>query len=495
LTLFLAGRGRQWGKNSSKSNTRTWGSSDGTSFSRSRSGGDSTTSGWSEGVHKRPLLNPDEIGRLLARVDDRRRPGYPGLVLALVPGEHPLLARRVNYFESPRFLGFFDPHPNHSPPPTLAELGNRTIQELSKMPGRLALFLREVFGVAARVTRTALVIGAIVGGAYFLRRYELPNFNPLQSLASIRSPAPGVATTSLEDLRSWGTISPSETDSVAFSPDGQTLASGLDDGTIRLSEATSGRLLHTLIGASGSVNCVAFSPDGHTLASGSENKLVRLWDIDNNPLKYTLVGHSRHVNSGAFSPDGRTLASGSDDGTIRFWDTASGQLVRTITAGVAVESVAFSPDGRILASGGGEYHPPQVQLWDTATGRLLRTLSGPSNMVLGVAFSPDGRVLASGGVDETVRLWDVASGSLMRTIKMNSVILFVAFSPDGRSVAAASMSLVFWDVASGRKLNTLDVPYVSLNSIAYSPDGRIVASGTAKGIKFWGVANAEEASR
>ena len=125
LTLFLAGRSRQWGKNWSRSRTETWGRSDGTSFSRSQSGGDSTNSGWAEGVHKRPLLNPDEIGRLLARVDDRRRPGYPGLVLALVPGEHPLLARRVNYFELPRFRGYFDPHPNHPPPPTLADLAQR----------------------------------------------------------------------------------------------------------------------------------------------------------------------------------------------------------------------------------------------------------------------------------------------------------------------------------------------------------------------------------
>jgi hypothetical protein len=90
--------------------------------SRSRGTSDSTTEGWSDGIHKRSLLNPDEIGRMLARVDDRSRAGHPGLVLALIPGEHPLLARRVNYFESQRFLGYFDPHPHHPPPPTLAEL-------------------------------------------------------------------------------------------------------------------------------------------------------------------------------------------------------------------------------------------------------------------------------------------------------------------------------------------------------------------------------------
>jgi type IV secretory pathway TraG/TraD family ATPase VirD4 len=105
-----------------KAHQRSWGRSSSGSRSSSRGESSSATEGWGEGVHKRPLLNPDEIGRLLARVDDRRRPGYPGLVLALVPGEHPLLARRVNYFESPYFLTYFDPHPNYPPPPTLAQI-------------------------------------------------------------------------------------------------------------------------------------------------------------------------------------------------------------------------------------------------------------------------------------------------------------------------------------------------------------------------------------
>ncbi|HTV88820.1 MAG TPA: type IV secretory system conjugative DNA transfer family protein [Stellaceae bacterium] len=119
-------------KQSSTGQTRSW------SSSRSRGSSASATEGWSEAVHKRPLLNPDEIGRLLARIDDRRRPGYPGLVLALIPGEHPLLARRVNYFESPRFIGYFDPHPNHPPPPTLAELAadaaRRAAEQVEPLP-------------------------------------------------------------------------------------------------------------------------------------------------------------------------------------------------------------------------------------------------------------------------------------------------------------------------------------------------------------------------
>lgn len=106
--------------------------SHGTSRSTSRS--NSKTDGWSEGVHKRPLLSPDEIGRFLSRIDDRSNPAYPGLILALTPGQHPLAARRVNYFQSPKFEGYFDPHPDHPPPLTLAELEARDARRKELLP-------------------------------------------------------------------------------------------------------------------------------------------------------------------------------------------------------------------------------------------------------------------------------------------------------------------------------------------------------------------------
>ena len=113
---------RQYGNNRSTSTSRTKSDSTGTSSSRSDSRSFSATDGWSESVHKRPLLNPDEIGRFLSRIDESRHPAYPGLLLAIMPGQHPLVARRVSYFQSIHFEGLFDPHPDHPPPPTLAEV-------------------------------------------------------------------------------------------------------------------------------------------------------------------------------------------------------------------------------------------------------------------------------------------------------------------------------------------------------------------------------------
>jgi type IV secretory pathway TraG/TraD family ATPase VirD4 len=106
-------------------------------LSASESLSDSLTEneGWAESVHKRALLNPDEIGRHLGRIASKDDPLYPGLAVILVSGERPLLVKRVNYFESPRFRGLFDPHPNHEPPPRLADHRKRlaAMEELSKL--------------------------------------------------------------------------------------------------------------------------------------------------------------------------------------------------------------------------------------------------------------------------------------------------------------------------------------------------------------------------
>ena len=201
---------------------------------------------------------------------------------------------------------------------------------------------------------------------------------------------------------------------VAFDPQGRTLASGSRDNTVKLWEAASGKLLHSLAGHAQAVWSVAFDPQGRTLASGSDDKTVKLWEATNGQLLHSLDGHTDSVHSVAFDPQGRTLVSGSRDKTVKLWEAASGQLLRSLVGHTdSIVSVAFDPQGHTLASGS---YDNTVKLWDPASGRLLRTLEGHNDAVEAVAFSADGRLLASKSKDHTIRVWNCATWETVAVI-------------------------------------------------------------------------------
>ncbi|KAK3360107.1 HET-R [Lasiosphaeria hispida] len=281
--------------------------------------------------------------------------------------------------------------------------------------------------------------------------------------------------------------------SVAFSPDGQRLASGSDDETIKIWDPASGQCLQTLQGHRDSVQSVAFSPDGQRLASGSGDETIKIWDPASGQCLQTLQGHRDWVRSVAFSPDGQRLASGSDDKTIKIWDPASGQCLQTLQGHRGwVWSVAFSPDGQRLASGSRD---KTIKIWDPASGQCLQTLQGHRGSVQSVAFSPDGQRLASGSGDETIKIWDPASGQCLQTLQGHrDSVQSVAFSPDGQRLASGSgdETIKIWDPASGQCLQTLQGHRDSVQSVAFSPDGQRLASGSGdETIKIWDPASGQ----
>ncbi|RYO95242.1 hypothetical protein DL764_007727 [Monosporascus ibericus] len=334
----------------------------------------------------------------------------------------------------------------------------------------------------------------------------------------------------------------SDVTSVAFSPDGNRLASGSGDGTVKLWDAATGACLSTLKGHGGGVTSVAFSPDGERVTSGSKDRTakvtsvafsadgsrlasgsydctVKVWDAATGARLSTLEGHrgainsvtlrsvniwdaatgaylstfegdGGAINSVAFSPDGSRLASGSYDKTVKIWDVATGACLSTFEGyGSVINSVAFSPDGSRLASGSCDC---TVKVWDVATGACLSTLAGHYTSVDSVAFSPDGSRLASGSGDGTVKLWDAATGAHLSTLKGHGrFVTSVAFSPDGSRVVSGSGdgTLKAWDAAAGAYLSTLASHGAAVYRITFSPDGSRVASGSKdRTAKVWDAA-------
>jgi WD40 repeat protein len=282
--------------------------------------------------------------------------------------------------------------------------------------------------------------------------------------------------------------------SITFSPNGDVLASGNDQGVIALWDVETGRLLRTLEGKADWDNQVVYSPDGRLLAAKGEDRTVILWDAISGNVLHVLEEHFYTVQSISFTPDGLFLAAGDDDSNIFIWNTQTGKLVDRIEAQCGpIESLVYFQDGRLLATGCSIGY---IILWDVSSRNQTQKFVGGTSSIVNLALSPDGSLLAAGSSDGNIILWDVDSGleqlSLLgHTNSLNGLF----FSSDGESIVSASTdgTARIWDVRSGFHLDTLEGHISSISGISFSFSNNLAALGTHDGkIFLWNFATGHQ---
>jgi WD40 repeat protein len=297
---------------------------------------------------------------------------------------------------------------------------------------------------------------------------------------------------------------------VAWSPDGKTLAVGRRGSPISLWDPVAGKQIRTLSGFGDS--SLAWSPDGKRLASIT-GKTICLWDVATGKEIGHCDGHYSDISSVSWSPDSKRVASASWDGTIRVWNPTTGKQIHGIKAARGyIDSLAWSPDGKMLAAGGEDDNgslakDTWIRLLNPATGQQVSQVARLDHSVFSLAWSPDGKTLASGSEDNKIRLWNVVSGTAFRQLDGKpGRCQRMAWSPDGKILAWAGTedmkdsegavnTVRMADIATEKILYTHTHPE-AVRWLGWRAEGRTLLSASAdKHIRLWDVAAHREIRR
>lgn len=286
--------------------------------------------------------------------------------------------------------------------------------------------------------------------------------------------------------------SPAMPNRIEFSPDGRSLVAACADGHIRTWDVASGRI--TADRARQKEDGPAALLDSGHFADRTPQHAIRIWDLTAGAQAKTLYGHAVRPDRIASSPDGKLVASTSEkERAVRLWNTSTGEQKHLLSDGIGgVAEFAFSPDGETLVS---TNYDNDVRIWKTRSGELVRKIEDMTGAMFSAEFTPDGRYLLMAGLDETVYVYDARTWRPVKQLKGHGeTISALAISPDSRMVVTGGfdvitvknpVKVVFWDLASGRVLRTVNSPH-RVVALAFSPDGKWVAMTAGENeISLW----------
>jgi hypothetical protein len=306
--------------------------------------------------------------------------------------------------------------------------------------------------------------------------------------AQWRSPnlPPDAAPVNSDSLLAKSIEFPQKPSLVAFTSDSRNVVVGVEDGSIRMLDAASGRETRRLDGDKPGWHPVAISGDGALMVSGGTDGVMRIWDVKAEREKAVLRGHTDKVQRVTFSPTRRYVASTAWDKTVRLWDVNGGREVRKFEGHTEfVDGVKFTPDGRQLVTASWDR---TVRIWDVATGREVRKIQTTGNALSDVGISKTGRDILFGSKDGTLRWWQPASNREPVSFKTYAECEWAcAPLPDGHRVLVSDLIVAaLWDCKTSHPVLRLEKHIGRVTGLAVSPDGKRAATcSDDKTLKIW----------